>query len=313
MADHELIERLPRQLRMRELRVFVAVLEQGSFRKAAASLHITQPAVTKAIAALESVLGVRLFDRGTSGVEPTVHGNTFAPHARAVFGELRNAALRLGVVSRGVSGTLQVGTAAMPTNAIVPAAIGRLLSRNRRAFVTMIEARETELADLLRKGAIDIAFVRVAALPLTDDLRLETLYEQSLHVVASRNHPLASRMQLTWAEVENEPWVLPPSDSPFRQQVRRALERADLAMPRSCVEAASIHLQYGMVLHGSMLSFGLRKEGPAPSTKDLLVRLPVALPRFVDAVGAVTLHARDQPPLAARLIDEVRELSSSIA
>jgi len=87
MAADNLIERLPRRLKMGELRVFVAILEHRSFRKAAAALHITQPAVTKAIAGMEDLLEVRLFDRKAGGVEPTVHGLSFAPHAIAIFNE----------------------------------------------------------------------------------------------------------------------------------------------------------------------------------------------------------------------------------
>jgi len=63
MAAYPLIERLPRHLKMGELRVFVAVLEHRSFRKAAAAIHVTQPAVTKAIAALEEVLARRIAPR----------------------------------------------------------------------------------------------------------------------------------------------------------------------------------------------------------------------------------------------------------
>ena len=83
MSASDLIHRLPRHLKMGELRVFTAVLEHRSFRKAAAVLHLTQPAVTKAIAGLEDTLGVKLFDRVFNGVEPTVHGRSFAPRATA--------------------------------------------------------------------------------------------------------------------------------------------------------------------------------------------------------------------------------------
>ena len=73
MPDN-LIHRLPRHLKMSELRVFVAVLEHRSFHKAAAVLHLTQPAVTKSIAGLEAMLGVKLFDRAAHGWSPRCWG-----------------------------------------------------------------------------------------------------------------------------------------------------------------------------------------------------------------------------------------------
>jgi DNA-binding transcriptional LysR family regulator len=94
MKSDELIHRLPRRLTMRELRVFVAVLEHRSFRKAAAVLHLSQPAITKAVASLEDLLGVKLFDRHAAGVQPTLQAQTFAPRAKTVFDELRRAAGR---------------------------------------------------------------------------------------------------------------------------------------------------------------------------------------------------------------------------
>lgn len=127
MAAKDLIQRLPRQLKMAELRVFAAVLEQRSFRKAAAALHITQPAITKAIAGLEKMLEVRLFDRNSNGVEPTVHGLSFAPHAIAIFGELRSAAQGLTIVSSGAKGTLHNGTVPMPGVAFLPVATRKLI------------------------------------------------------------------------------------------------------------------------------------------------------------------------------------------
>ena len=94
MPANSLIQRLPRHLKFSELRIFVAVLEQRSFRKAAAVVHLTQPAVTKAIAGLEETLGAKLFDRNDNGVEPTVHGLSFAPRAIATLQALRRERLR---------------------------------------------------------------------------------------------------------------------------------------------------------------------------------------------------------------------------
>lgn len=306
MPAPDLIERLPRQLRMRELRVFVSVLEHRSFRKAAAALHVTQPAVTKAVAGLEEVLGVKLFDRTVTGVEPTVHGASFAPYARSIFAELRSAAQQLEIVSSGVTGTLCVGTVPMPAKTFLPTAINALTREHPRIFVSVVEAREAELADRLRKREIDLALVRVIQFPSADDLLAEVLFEESLCVLAGRNHPLAGRLRVTWEELLAERWVLPPPDSFFLQHVRRALDRLNLPLPRNVVESASIHIQYGMVLHGSMLSFGSRPHVANSQMRDLLVRLPFELSSVTGKIAAVTLRGRERRPLADQLVAEIR-------
>jgi len=175
MSADKLIERLPRRLKMGELRVFVAVLEHRSFRKAATALHVTQPAVTKAIAGLEDMLEVKLFDRKADGIEPTVHGLAFAPHAVAIFGELRSAAQRLAIVSSGAKGTLHIGTVPMPGVAFLPIAIKALVDDHPDIFVSVIEARESELAERLRKREIEIAILRSAMFVPGDDLHVDAL------------------------------------------------------------------------------------------------------------------------------------------
>ena len=136
MQSDSLIKRLPRYLKMSELRIFVAVLEHRSFHKAAEVVHLTQPAVTKAIAGLEEMLGVKLFDRHAQGVQPTVHGLSLAPRAVAVFEELRRAAQDLGRVSSGVDGTLRIGTLPMPAVPFLPVAVKELTLARPGVFVS---------------------------------------------------------------------------------------------------------------------------------------------------------------------------------
>ena len=162
MPATSLIQRLPRHLKMSELRVFVAVLEHRSFRKAAAVLHLSQPAVTKAIAGLEETLGFKLFDRVAHGVEPTVHGRSFAPRAVAIFDELRRAAQDLTLLSSGAQGSLRVGTVPMPAIPFLPVAINRLVDAHPGIFVSVVEERETELLDRLRKRDIEFAILRLS-------------------------------------------------------------------------------------------------------------------------------------------------------
>ncbi len=311
MPQDELIERLPRHLRLRELRIFVTVLDHGSFRKAAAALHVTQPAITKSIAGLEDILAVRLFDRTPNGVEPTAHGLSFAPHARAIFHELKSAARAIDVVSRGATGTLRLGTVPLPGGGFVPMAVHRLVRRNPGIFVSMTEGREPELSDLLRRREIDVALVFLTQVPPNDDLDAHTLFEAQLCVVSARNHRLAAQPVLTWDELSNELWVLPPASTVFSNQVRRTLARANLDMPRHSVESLSIHIQRSMVLHGGMLSFGSRSRYDVSPLHDLLVRLPYDLPTSVNAIGALTLRGRERSPLTDQLIDEIRRLSVS--
>ena|ERR1700733_12203866 len=82
-------DHIGRNLKLRDLRVFFAVVERGSMAKAAALFRVTQPAVSQIIVDLERALGVKLFDRSTRGVEPTIYGRALLVRARAAFDELK--------------------------------------------------------------------------------------------------------------------------------------------------------------------------------------------------------------------------------
>lgn len=309
MSPNALIHRLPRHLKLGELRVFVTVLEHRSFRKAAAALHLTQPAVTKAIASLEQTLGFRLFDRIANGVEPTVHGAAFAPRATAVFDELRRAAQELSLIDMGASGTLRVGIVPMPAIPFLPVALGRLADARPGVLATVVEARETELLDRLRRRDIEVAILRMALVDAPEDLRVERLFDERLCVVARREHPLVGRAELDWAELLRQRWVMPPADCYFFEHVQRTLARLGLPMPAHTVEAYSINIQFGMVLHAGLLSFGMRSQVSFAPGKELLVRLKVDLPVDGTQVAAVTLESHDPSPLARLLVAQIRELA----
>jgi len=306
-----LVQRLPKSVKLRELRVFLAVLEQRSFRRAAAVLHITQPAVTKSINSLEEMLGVRLFDRASHSVEPTVHGSSLAPRAAAVFDELRRAAQELSLVSIGSRGTLRIGTLAMPAVPFLPVAIQRLTEAHPEIFISVVEDRQPELIDRLRRRDIELAILRLALLAPDESMRVDRLFDEKICVIAGADHPLARRRQLTWPQLLQERWVMPATDSHFYERVTRLLARYNLAMPRQVVEATSINIQFGMVLHAGMLSFGMRSQVEFAPGKQFIVRLPFELPAPAMSVAAVSLRARELGPLAQQFIGHVSSLAGS--
>jgi len=309
MSANALVQRLPRHLKMSELRVFAAVMEHRSFHKAAAAVHLTQPAVTKAIAGLEEKIGAKLFDRRADGVEPTVHALSLAPRAATIFDEVRRAAQDLAMVASGASGTLRIGSVPMPAIPFLPIAIQRLTDAHPKSFVSVVEAREAEILDRLRKGEIELAILRLALLDLGRDLEVAPLFEEKLCVIANREHPLVTRKKLTWPELLEERWVMPPPDCIFSEFVQRTLDANGLEMPRGTIESFSINIQFGMVLHGGMLAFGMRSQFDFTPGKVMLVRLPFEIPSAGRAVAAVSLKSHVLSPLAQQLIGHIRDLT----
>src|SRR5437660_5964432 len=102
-------DRTLRRLKLADLRLLHAVVQWGGMAKAAAHLNISQPAVSKAIAALEHTLGVRLLERHSQGVEPTVYGRALLKGGIAVFDELKQSLKQIEFLADPTAGELRIG------------------------------------------------------------------------------------------------------------------------------------------------------------------------------------------------------------
>ncbi|MEW1861919.1 MULTISPECIES: LysR family transcriptional regulator [unclassified Streptomyces] len=165
-------------MELRQLRYFVAVAEFGHFGRAAAHLHIVQPAVSKQIAGLERELGLDLFDRSRRQARLTSDGEAFLPHARRVLRAVDRAATAAADLAAGSTGTLRLGG---------NPGLGRRLEdiltefRERRPAVTVhltTTRSAPEKVDAVLGGDLDAAFV--AAVPRSPRLRVRHLWDEPL-------------------------------------------------------------------------------------------------------------------------------------
>ncbi|MFE1873977.1 LysR family transcriptional regulator [Streptomyces sp. NPDC059496] len=180
------------------VRTFVAVAEAGQFQKAAVDLSITQQAVSKRIAALERSLGVRLFTRAPRGVEATIDGQAFLPHAREL----------LRVAERAVT-SVRPGRRPLRVDVIASRGAQAGLMRGfHRAYpevdldVVMLFEIETALA-AIRSGAIDASFRAVAApgRPLPEDIESVRVLDEPLQLLTGPAHALAGARSVTVAQL----------------------------------------------------------------------------------------------------------------
>src|SRR5262245_16382747 len=115
--------RVLRRLKLSDLRLFQSVVEFGGMAKAASRLNISQPAVSKAIASLESTLRVRLLDRTPHGVEPTQYGHALLEGGIAVFDELTKSVQRINHLADPTGGEVRIGCTEAGAAGFVPAVV----------------------------------------------------------------------------------------------------------------------------------------------------------------------------------------------
>ena len=151
-AERTATDYLLRRLRVRHLQLLAILDDSGSVRSAADELNLSQPAVSKMLAEVESAFGHRLFDRGRRGVVANTHGRAAVHRARVVLNELQGAAHELQGM-RGGGGLLRLGT--LSVTDIVPAAVVRLRQRLPGSRVQIREGRVQELIAALLDGVLD--------------------------------------------------------------------------------------------------------------------------------------------------------------
>ncbi|PZQ51629.1 MAG: LysR family transcriptional regulator [Rhodovulum sulfidophilum] len=167
---------------LRQLRYMIALAEEGGFGRAAASVNVSQPALSVQIRELEAALGVELFERRPRAVVPTPAGREALAHARRIMeemGELR----RIARWRSGLGGRLRLGIIPTVAPYLLPAALPLLRGRDLALDLGVREGQTQTLLDELRRGALDAA---VVALPIgAPDLSEAPLFEDRFLLAGS--------------------------------------------------------------------------------------------------------------------------------
>lgn len=259
-------------MNLRQLSNLVAVADRGNITRAAAELHISQPALTKSIRDLETALGVPLFDREPRGVRPTASGDSLIAHARTVLAEIHRAHADLDLIRDVATGNVLVGAAPVVVADLLPRTLARFLEVSPDVNVVVSEGTNQELLPALRTGALDMVIG-----PLMPDgpdpaCTEQMLYYNELAIVARSQHPLAGRASLTFADLAGQEWILPPRSAAPRGQLDNAFRRTGLEPPARAVESSSMSCVRALLLE-----------------TDRLTVLPPQIVRLEQALGLVTV------------------------
>ena len=233
----------------RQLRAFVALAQERHFTRAAQRCHLTQPAFSALIRALEETAGVRLFDRNTRRVELTVEGRVFEASAQRLLGELELALEDVRDHAQRRRG--RVAVAALPSLAAgwLPDLLARFHADYPGIVLQLRDALLDPCLDMVQRGEVDFA---VAA--RRDDmtgLESEFLHADRYYLVCRKDHPLAGREKVRVRDLAREPVIQLARGSSVRKQLDEAIG-ADALTP--LLEVEHLATAAGLVLAGLGIS-----------------------------------------------------------
>lgn len=175
---------------LRLLRCALALAEHRNFARAARAVHLSQPAVSRAIQELEQRAGTNLFDRTTSGVEPTAAGALFLEHAKDVMSRASDLGREMDLLKGLEKGELRIGAGTYPSNMFVDRAIGRLLREHPHVRVSVINDNFANLLPLVRKRELDLAVMDGTLAASDPGLTTVMLQHHTGYLTMRAGHPL---------------------------------------------------------------------------------------------------------------------------
>ena len=199
---HQVIVITPERLRQ-----VVSLAEHGSFRRAAASLQISQPGLTKNIQALEARLGVPLFDRQPGGAVLTEFGRLVVEHTRDMLRAEGELLRQIQALAGLETGSLSVALGPYPSMVSGYAAAGRLLARAPQIAVSLRVAGWREVTRAVAEREVDLGLAELTGALLDDTLATDPVSEHHGCMVCSPEHPLLRRPKVTLVDALAYPWA----------------------------------------------------------------------------------------------------------
>ncbi|CCE07114.1 putative Pep2 [Bradyrhizobium sp. STM 3843] len=317
MPPQDLDHRIGDWLRLRDLRIFRAVVESGSMAKAAGRLSITQPAVSQAIAQLEAALKVRLLDRGPRGVALTVYGEALMRRGTEAFDALRQGLRDIEFLANPGAGEVVVGASESHIAGGFLAEIIQSVARAHPQLAVRVVEANTAAVDFheLRDRKLDMMLGRIARdrpdMGEGGDFRADVLFDEEIHIVAGAQNEWVAVPTIDFADLVDHPWILAPEGTAVYELVRRAFQRRGLPEPKVNVTTYSMNLRLQLLMQGPYLTALPSSVVRFNAGRWALTTLPLSLGNPLP-VAIVTLRHRTFSPAVRVFIDHARNVTKAL-
>lgn len=248
---------------IQSIRAFLKVNETGSFSRAAETLFITQPAISKRISTLEQSLGTLLFDRIGKTVQLTEAGLALLPNYQRILEEINESHRIISNLRETTSGKLKLATSHHIGLHRLPPVL-KQFSRKYPEVALELQFMDSEQAtQLVLQGEIELGIITLPSQP-DERLSLQKIWADPMHCVVACDHPLAANKKITRQQLLNEPSILPSSGTYTRALINAALKITDetnILMETNYLETIKAMIKIGLgwgVIPDSMLDDSLR-------------------------------------------------------
>lgn len=206
-----------------KLRVFCTVTETKSFSKASEIIHLTQPAVSLQIQALEEIYETKLFDRSSSTVTLTPAGEVLYRYAKEILSLYAQAEKDIGEITGLVKGSISVGASTTIGNYLLPSVISEFKEKNPKIKIHLIVGNTKRIVELLNAGNLDLGLVEGEVNKYK--IVSEKLISDELALVVPTHHPWAKKKDISMLDIIKESFIFREEGSGTRQMIEKYLTK----------------------------------------------------------------------------------------
>jgi len=289
-----------------DLRAFVAVAKLSNFGAAAKELHLSQPALSRRIEKLEDALGVRLFHRTTRKVDLTTVGREFYYRVDELLNGLEQSLLGIRDVATHVTGEVTIACMPSAVRYFLPTVLLSFHALYPRITVRIIEQSSADVLTTVTRGEADFGLSYTGTQEPTLDF--QPMLNESFVLACKRDHPLARKSKVRWADLEPYDYMTVTKSSQNRLLLDMALTNSPVR-PRWYCEAQHVSTLVNLVEAGLGIAAVPRLAMPADD-HPLLVSVPLEEPTITRTIGLIRRVNRSLSPAAQQLYDQFTTLAS---
>jgi DNA-binding transcriptional LysR family regulator len=298
-------------VKLHQLRSLIAVAARGSIHEASRELHVSQPAVSKALADLEANLGVPLLVRSSRGVQLTTYGQSLIRHARAIEQELRHAHDDIETLLGIAKGTVSIGVTPVTSSGPFAHALKEFLQKYPQVNVNVLDLRPTQILEGLSDGSLDFGLVSRIGEP--DDARFfwEPLLTIPTALAVRTKHPLRGRHSLE--DLTQYAWVSWDALDDRSSLIGTLFSDYAIDPPKSVLRCTSATLYMEMATSTDLISVWSELPFHLPALGAELRKIPLKQPLRKMTIGLVGRDINLATTIATAFLGMIRRACLHIA
>jgi DNA-binding transcriptional LysR family regulator len=291
-------------MKLHQLRSLISVAEKGSIHEASRALHVTQPAVSKALSDLETELSVPLFVRSAKGTQLTPYGRSLIRHARAIEQELRHAHEDIETLLGIARGTVTIGVTPVTSTGPFARALREFSGAYPQVTVNVLELRPAQIQEGLADGSLDFGLISRIGEPSDARFYWETLYTIPTTLAVRTNHPLRGVRSLR--VLADAGWLSWDALDDTTSLIGSMFSAHDVPPPKNVLRCTATALYLEMATTTDLISLWSELPFHMPAYQALLRKITLTEPLPNMTIGLICREINLTTTIASTMIDMIR-------